>query len=55
MSNPEEPIFHGDFNLLHDYCEATDDVKPIDMDDDEGARDWLNGLFAAMGNDVTRE
>jgi hypothetical protein len=51
----DEPIFHGDFGMLHDYVEATDDGQPIDMDDDEGARDWLNGLFAAMGSDVTLE
>ena len=51
----DEPIFHGDFGMLHDYVEATDDGQPIDMDDDEGARDWLNGLFAAMGSDVKLE
>ena len=51
----DQPIFHGDFGTLHDYVDATDDGQPIDMDDDEGARDWLNGLFAAMGCDVKLE
>ena len=35
-------------NALQEYCDATDDGKPIDMDDDEGAAEWLNGLFDLM-------
>lgn len=51
----DEPIFHGNFGALNDYCEATDDGQPIDMDDNEGAKDWLNGLFSAMASDVKLE
>ena len=36
------------WNTLQEYCEATDDGKPIDMDDDEGAAEWLDGLFNLM-------
>ena len=36
------------WNTLQEYCDATDDGKPIDMDDDEGAAEWLNGLFDLM-------
>ena len=51
----DEPIIQGDLGMINDSEEATADGQPIDMDDDAGARDWLNGLFAAMGSDVTLE
>ena len=36
------------WNRLQEYCDATDDGKPIDMDDDEGAAEWLYGFLDLM-------
>ena len=46
------PIFHGDFDALSKYIEATDTGKPDDMDDNEGAAEWLGGLLSALGQGV---
>ena len=50
MSKDEAELVGSEenWNTLQEYCEATDDGKPIDMDDDEGAAEWLNGLFNLM-------
>ena len=45
------PIFHGDFGALSKYIEATDNGKPDDMDDNEGAAEWLGGLMSVLGHD----
>ena len=50
MSKDEAELVGSEENwsYLQEYCDATDDGKPIDMDDDEGAAEWLNGLFDLM-------
>ena len=39
MSKDEAELVGSEatWNRLQEYCDATDDGKPIDMDDDEGA------------------
>ena len=44
------PIFHGDFDALSKYIEATDTGKPDDMVCEDAA-EWLGGLMSILGHD----
>ena len=50
MSKDEAELVGSEatWNRLQEYCAATDDGKPIDMDDDEGAAEWLYGFLDSI-------